>query len=186
MGRQIQFHALAEDCDAFFAFVRARDPVLAVLLDSDDPAVQAVGNACYEPRPMMLWNQRLLPTLHRQHTRHSGRSVHRIPYSLPVIEFTPSKAVTWAGREALLGGRLYGASFADAPAGYAKWYEALGRWLRRHFSRNPYTAFDGYVGPAALAWFTRGGVFLPWPEPPTTPTWHAFVEGQQAARGVPE
>jgi len=183
MGRQVRFHALPDDVREFVAFACARAPVVVTLRDSDRPEIEAVTDPSTETRVMTLWNQDLVPTLQPELvTRPAGPDYYRIPYSLPVLELTPSRTVSWNGQSALLRGRLYGFSFETAPKAYATWYGALRSWIRSHFARNPFAQLDGYIGHAALAWFEQGGILLPWPEPPVTPQWQSFVESQRTAR----
>jgi hypothetical protein len=108
MGRQILFHALSEDLAEFLTFACARDPVTIALMDSDRPEIEALANPAVETRVMTLWNRELVPTIQREIVRHpNGSNYYRIAYSLPVLELSPSRAVSWNGQSALLRGRLY-------------------------------------------------------------------------------
>jgi len=184
MGRQVGFHALSDDLGEFLEFVCAKDPVLITLMDSDRPEIEPLANPHAERRVMTVWNQSLIPTLTRELVRRPpGSDYYRIPYSLPVLELSPSRTISWNEQPALLRGRLYGFSFEDAPKDYATWYEALARWIRSHWTKSPLEKRGGYIGRAALVWFQQGGILLPaWPEPPVTPEWQAFVEAQVAIR----
>jgi hypothetical protein len=183
MGRQVGFHALPDDLGDFLDFVCAKDPVIVTLMDSERPQIESLANPRSDNRVMSLWNQALMPTLERELVRHPPASeYYRIPYSRPVLELSPSRAVSWNDQSALLGGRLYGFSFEDASKDYATWYETLAKWIRSHFTRNPVEGIEGYVGRAALAWFQQGGILLPALPPPVTPEWASFVEAQRAAR----
>jgi hypothetical protein len=183
MGRQVGFYALADDLGEFLQFVCAENPVIVTLMDSDRAEVEPLTNPRAESGVMTLWNQALIPTLERELVRRSpSPDYYRIPYSRPVLELSPSRAVSWNDHPALLCGRLYGFSFEDAPKAYATWYETLAKWIRSHFTRNPVDALDGYIGSAALVWFQQGGILLPAFQPPVTSEWESFVEAQRAAR----
>jgi hypothetical protein len=183
MGRQIAFHALPDDLGDFLEFAGRHEPVVVALMDSDRPEVEALASPDAETRVMTLWNQELVPSLRRKLvTRAAGGDYYRIPYSLPVLELSPSKPANWNGQTALLRGRLYGFSFHDNPSAYTMWYDALARWIRSHFARSPLTQLPGYLGPAALDWFQRGGILLPSSAPPMTPEWEGFVEAQRSVR----
>ena len=161
----------------------ATNPVVAIVMDSDVPDIEPLANPRSVNRVMTLWNQSLIPLLERELVRRPpAMDYYRIPYSQPVLELSPSRAVSWNGQPALLCGRLYGFSFEDAPEGYATWYEALAKWIRSHFARNPVEGLDGYIARAALGWFKQGGILLPALQPPVTPAWESFVEAQRAAR----
>jgi hypothetical protein len=183
MGRQVRFHALREDLQEFLTYARAQGQVIVTVMDSDRPAIEPVRDPPHCAEVMMLWNQNLIPALQRKLVRRDvGPDYYRVPYALPVLELSPSRRASWNGQAALLGGRLYGFSFEGASEAYAMWYESLSRWIRSHFARTPVTQLQGYIGPATLEWFHQGGILLPWPEPPATPRWEAFVAAQQALR----
>src|SRR5438034_8063011 len=112
MGRQIGFHALADDLGEFLQFVCTENPVIVTLMDSDRAEIEPPVNPRSESRVMTLWNKALIPTLERELVRRpSGSDYYRIPYSLPVLELSPSRAISWNEQPALLRGRLYGFSF---------------------------------------------------------------------------
>ena len=183
MGQQIRFHALSDDLAEFLEFARGRDPVFVSLRDSDRPEIETVVDPAAETRIMTLWNQGLVPSLRREHvSRPPASDYYRIPYSSPVLELSPSQEVSWNGQAALLNGRLYGFAFDTATNAYAIWYTSLRSWIRSHFRRSPLEQLDGYIGRAALAWFNKGGILLPWPEPPVSPQWLTFVDAQHRAR----
>jgi hypothetical protein len=48
--------------------------------------------------------------------RATGANYYRIPYSLPVLELSPSRTVDWNRQAALLRGRLYGFAFDERDA----------------------------------------------------------------------
>jgi hypothetical protein len=183
MGRQVLFHAFPGDLEDFLEFACARDPVTVTLRDSDRPEIEPVANPAAETRVMTLWHRGLVPALQRQLVkRPPGSDYYRIAYSLQVLELSPSVVVSWNHQAALLHGRLYGFSFENAPDAYRNWYNALSRWIRAHFAKDPFARLEGYIGPAALAWFKHGGILLPMFAPPVTPEWQSFVEAQQRAR----
>ena len=187
MGRQILFHALADDLRQFLLFASDRDPITVVTRDSPRSAIEAVSDPTTTTDVLMMWNRNVVPVIEREHVRRSaGPDYYEIPQSLPVLELSPSRTVVWDGRPALLRGRLYGSAFENSSQAYLAWYNALTRWIRSHFAKNPVKQLDGYVGPAALTWFRRGGVLLPWPEPSVSANWAKFVEDQQRVRDAPE
>lgn len=181
MGRQVEFYADAADLGEFLDFVCTGKPVVVTLMDSDQPEIEPLVDPRSESRVMTLWNQGVIPTIERELVPTGS---YRISYSLPVLELTPSRAISLNHQPALLRGRLYGFSFEGAPAGYAKWYDGLARWIRSHYERSPLGEQDGYIGRAALAWFQQGGILLPWPAAPTTVTsaLESFIDAQRAAR----
>jgi hypothetical protein len=185
MGRQVGIYARPEDLREFLEFAAARDPLVVTVMDSDRAEIEAVNNPATETRVMTLWNRELVPSLRRRLVkRPTGANYYRIPYSLPVLELSPSRTVYWNRQAALLRGRLYAFAFEGRDA-YGQWYEALSRWIRSHFLRNPVDQLDGYIGKAALGWFEHGGILLPaWPKPPITPEWISFVDAQNKARGT--
>src|SRR5437867_1024150 len=84
----------------------------------------------------------------RVHTGFQHRPCYRIESSLPILEFSiPSQSVL-DGKPALTQGRLYAYAYQDHPA-LRTWYEALARWLRKSFKKNPIHWMSGYVGPSA-------------------------------------
>jgi hypothetical protein len=180
MGRQILFHMLKEDCEHFLQFVQGRDPVVVTLRDADSPHVEAVPDPASETRDMVLWNKVLLDSLERELVvRPPASSYYRVDQSLPVLELVPSKPCDWNGRRALLQGRVYGFFDRDIVA-YESWYNAIARWIRANFVKNPLELLGGYVGPSALKWFQDGGVLLPMYPIVPNPRWVSFVESQHS------
>ncbi len=178
MGKQTQFHMLAEDMEMFLDFVRKHDPVLVTLRSSDSPKVTPLSDPLTETDVMTLWNKALLGSLERKLIQRPGGSdYYRVDDSLPTLELSPSRPIEWNGKPALLQGRVYG--FFDKPfAGFEKWYNVIARWIRANFTKSPLKLLGGYIGPGALRWFQDGGVLLPMFEPPPTPEWLSFVENQ--------
>jgi len=153
-------------------------------MDSDRPEIETLAHPAIETRKMTIWNRDLVPVIQRELVRRPlGSDYYRIAYSLPVLELSPSRVVSWNQQPALVQGRLYGFSFEDAPPAYTRWYNALSTWIRSHFAKNP--QLHGYIGAAARAWFQQGGILLPMFNPPVTPEWESFVEAQRSARSVP-
>lgn len=181
MGRQVQFHMLAGDLKAFLDFVQNRDPVTILLRCSHSAQIESVPNPSSEARTMALWNQAILSSLKREHIVYPGREYYGIDASLPTLELSPSQPCEWNGRAALLQGRLYG--LFDKPlSAYEKWYDALARWIRKHFARVPIPLPSGYIGPSAYEWFRKGGVLLPMFLPPLTSQWRSWLEAQDQHR----
>jgi hypothetical protein len=88
---------------------------------------------------------------------------------------------SWNGQRALMAGRLW-ASFDDGNLELERWYNAVVRWIRKRFLRNPIPLLEGYIGPAAFAWYQKGGFLLPAFRPPLTPEWLAWAEAQNQHR----
>jgi hypothetical protein len=136
---------------------------------------------------MTLWHRELTPDLRRTLvTREVGGNYYRVPYSMPVIELSPSRAVEWDGRPFLLIGRIYGSDVSTGPETYIRWFEALQRWIRAHFVKNPVEGRYGFVGKAALEWFRQGGMLCSLPGLPTfsavPPQWQPFIDSQDKVR----
>ena len=131
MGKQVQFHLLPDDLQAFLQFVQNRDPVIVTPRSSDIPEIKTVADPSSETQVMVLWNQAILSSLTRKHIVYPGRAYYGIDASLPTLELSPSIFSEWNGREALLQGRLYG--FFDNPTlEYMRWYNALAQWIRKN------------------------------------------------------
>jgi hypothetical protein len=178
MGKQVQFHMLAEDMQMFLDFIQRQDGIVITYQSSDSPEISPILDPAKESEGMVLWNKRLLPFLERKLVHRSGGNDYfRVDYSLPTIELTPSRIVTWKDLPALLQGRIY--IFFDKPVpGYDAWYQTIAKWIRSNFKQNPLKLLKGYVGPKAFDWYREGGIMLPMSEPPLTPEWLSFVENQ--------
>jgi hypothetical protein len=99
-----------------------------------------------------------------------------------VLEFSPTgKVAAWDGHPAITAGRLYAASYQDE-AEFAKWYEQLAGWLRRHFRAHRIHSLVTYVGADTWRWHQQGGVLLPMFRPVVTPTWRQVVGLASAGR----
>jgi len=168
---------LPEDLQNFLAAAQEHDPIVVVPRSSDSPEARPSPNPSAETEVMTLWNKNLLTSLKRKHIVVPGRDYYMVDLSLPTLELSPSRLLAWAGRPALLQGRIY--VFFDKPTTeYEQWYKALSSWIRRHFIKNPLIRLSGYVGPAALKWFETGGILLPTFVPPENPEWRKFAEDQ--------
>ena len=102
------------------------------------------------------------------------------PLRSPTLEFSPSFNGTWEGKPALCQGRIYGI-FEGKVAEFETWYEAILRWVKKSFMRNP-TSMGGYVGPAAYEFYENGGYLLPSFIPPHTDAWLKEVGKQHPFR----
>ena len=156
-------------------------------MDSDRPELEVIPSPETETRTMTLWHRELTPNLQRTLVRREGApDYYRIPYALPVLELSPSNVNEWNGRPGLLAGRVYGgADFATAPEAYSRWYDALARWIRSHFVKNPAGKhLGGYAGKAAFEWFRQGNLLLPVFSPPVTPAWTSFFAEQDTLRSA--
>jgi hypothetical protein len=183
MGRQIQFHMLAEDCKQFLSFIRDQDPVVVIDWCSESAEMKEVLQPWEFGGWYCLWNQALLPLLKRKFVPQSDRGpYYRIDSVCPVIEFSyPNpQQDAWDGRPALTQGRVW-AGFERENKDFERWYNAIVRWIRKNFVRNP-VPLDGYVGPAAYEWFKKGGIFLPMLRPPMTKQWISWVQTQEQHR----
>jgi hypothetical protein len=180
MGRQIIFHMLPEDRSNFLGFVQQRDRVVVTGFTSNTADVQPIDFEEPQRRRdwLCLWNLDLLPSLERRHVPVSDIGpYYRVDDSLPILEFSTSIQVQWDQRPALVQGRLYGNAYQDHSP-LKTWYEALARWLRKNFVKNPIGWMSGYVGPAAYQWYERGGLLLPTYNPPLTEEWRDTINEQ--------
>lgn len=179
MGRQIMFHMLPEDCRELVAFLSGRDPVIFTARDSDSPDIVALPDPCAEWKTVSVWNQALSPRLSRKYVADAEpRPYFRVDDAQPILEFSPSHVTDWEGTPALLQGRIWGA-FKAADRRYAAWFDAITRWIRKHYLKND--SLEGYIAPAAQAWHRYGGLLLPMFKPPVTDTWRSFFESQLAS-----
>ena len=181
MGRQLLFHMLPEDCEAFLDFVQHRDRVIATDFTSDSrKEVRPLERADCYGKWLCLWNQRLLPTLERKHIDRADKPYYRIEDSLPTLQLSVPNPCDWAGRPALTQGRLYAYPYQEN-ADLRRWFGALVRWLRSHFVQNP-VPWMGCVGPKSFAWHQSGRLLLPFVRPPITPAWEGRILSQLTAR----
>jgi hypothetical protein len=178
MGRQIIFHMFPDDCQAFLAFVQERDSVILTPFTGDSAQVDGLDRMDCFGKWLCLWNQRLLASLARERVREASPT-HRVDDSLPVLELSFSKLVKWSGYPAATQGRLYAFGYHLHPE-LRTWYEALARWIRKRYVRNPLSWMGGYVGPEAYAWHVAGGLLLPTCSPPVNPEWVERILAQHA------
>jgi hypothetical protein len=182
MGRQVQLHLLPSDLKRLLQFAQERDPVIVTSRNSDQASVEPHRDPTATDEVLVLWNTHLLPQLKRKYVQRApGSSYFRIDDSCPTLEVVPSRLTTWGARPALIQGRMYGL-FDSYTVQYEKWFNAVARWIRKNFIRNPTGHFPSYVGPEAMVWFQQGGVFLPTFEPPETAEWTAIIEDQHSRR----
>ncbi len=186
MGRQIHFHMLPEDQNAFLRFVQKNDP--AVVIARDDPKTPDVHPvehiAADRYQILCLWNRRLLPVMKRESVGKANRTYYMADVlHLPLLEFSPSCRTEWDGRPALIQGRLYGQFNPDLnkPPEFEKWYDKLVRWIRKNYRKHPSPIIGGYVGPAAYEFYKSGGYLLPNFLPPRTDNWVAELGKQHPA-----
>src|SRR5437588_5851279 len=108
MGRQILFHMLPEDRNAFLKYVQEQGNVAVALRDTDaakiEPITRFDGS---EGKILCLWNSGLLPTLERKWIPDPGYYTVDV-LKQPVLEFTSSLLTTWEAKPALVQGRLFG------------------------------------------------------------------------------
>lgn len=178
MGRQVYFHFLSEDRDAFLKFVQQRDAVIVTETSGGTTEIEPIDHLDPKHRQYLcLWHRGLQPNMKREFVPESEEGpYYRIDdFHLPVIEFSTSFRAVWDGRPALGQGRLYG-TFENKTAEFRKWYEALVRWIRKNSRRSP--VFGGYVGPAAYEFYKSGGYLLPFFRPPKTKEWLREISKQ--------
>lgn len=186
MGRQVQLHLLEEDCRQLLHFVHGRDPVVVIRRDSTLSEIDEVARPCEQGGSYCLWNQALLPSLQRKFIPESLRGpYYRVDSINPVIEFfyPPPVQETWNGRPAHTQGRIW-AGFEKENKEFERWYNAIARWIRKNFLRNPIPHLGGYVGPAAYDFFRGGGLLLPFLRPPLTDQWLSWTAAQDQHRAL--
>lgn len=170
-----------EDCRRFLRFLQERDPVVVTRWHSPDSAeLEEVHHPWVEGARYCLWNQAILPELKRETTG----QYFNIGWSAPVIEFDyPSPNIEpWNGQPVLIQGRIW-ASFETKNKSFERWYNAVVRWIRANFVRDPAVGLDrDSIGPAAYEWFKSGGLLLPGFRPPPTEAWLAWINVQNQHR----
>jgi hypothetical protein len=112
--------------------------------------------------------------------RSRSQSQHRVEDSLPLLQLETYAPVGWAGRPALTQGRLFAYSYHYS-ADLRVWYEALARWIRKRFVKNPVPWMSGYVGHRAYAWHEAGGFLLPLVPPPVNAEWTGGIFDQHSS-----
>jgi hypothetical protein len=180
MGRQVQFHALDEDCQALFSFVNRRDVVEVVAQDGPEETLTSVSTPCAEKAVLILWKDSLRTELRRTLVSRPVQPYFRVRTGVG-LEFSHSAMTEWNGYQGLMQGRVY--ANTDRPNELLmQWYDRLARRIRIHWARCP-VELGGYVGPNAMRWHSEGGLLLPTFRPPITPEWTAFFSRQISARG---
>lgn len=176
---------LPEDCKQFLDFIHKRDPVVVTLWSSELPEIEEIQQPWKRGGWYCLWNQSLLPSLTRKYIPESDHGpYYRVDSALPVIEFSYPSPIQepWNGKPALTQGRVW-AGFERENKEFERWYNAVVRWIRKNFTKNP-VPLDGYVGPAAYDWYKKAGLLLPMLRPPVTPQWVSWVEAQDQHRAI--
>jgi hypothetical protein len=172
---------LPNDCSDFLSFVQQRDPVVITNFSAGSADVQPFdrGKVRTEGKDMLcLWNLTLLPSLEREYIEASTYApYYRIDSSLPILEFTMPTQSVWDERPALTQGRIYACAYQSQPT-LRVWFEALARWIRKNFTKNPVPWMSGYVGPEAYQWYKSGGLLLPCLPPPENPEWRTRIYAQ--------
>jgi hypothetical protein len=177
MGRQILFHALKDDCEEMFSFIREHGMVTAVERDTDVNGIIDLTVPCASKSPLMLWKTGLGTRLERDHIERSVRPYFRVPYRAG-LEFCPSLKSEWNGCPGLTQGRIY-ANTDEPNESLLVWYSRIARWIRARWARCP-VPLSGYVGPNATQWHLKGGLLLPTFQPPDTAEWRKFFKKQLA------
>jgi len=186
MGRQTQFHMMAQDCKQFLTFIRERNPVIVIPWTSKTWEIEQVQHPCEQAGWYCLWNQVLLPSLACKYISESDQGpYYRVDSALPVIEFSyaPPVPELWNGRPALMQGRVW-AGFEHENKSFESWYNTVVRWIRKNFVKNTIPSLGGYLGPAAYDWYRKGGVLLPSFKPPITSQWLSWIEAQDQHRAI--
>ena len=179
MGRQIEFYLLPEDLQGLILFLKQHDPIVVTLRSSGSAEVKELVEPSEPDHVMTIWNRNLLSSLKRELVSYPGRTYYRVDDSLPTLQLSPSRLLTWQGKQALTSGRIYGFQI-DQGSDYERWFNSVSSWIKKHFKKSPVSALRGYIGPSAMSWFEAGGVLLPMFEPPATPEWVELVGSQHS------
>lgn len=186
MGRQIHFHMLPEDRNAFLRVVQERDPVVVVARSSESAEVRPISDSDIgSDKILCFWNRTLLTRLERKWIPDPGYYTLD-SLKVPILELTPSFTANWQGKPGLGQGRLFGSfePYLGKPQDFEKWYESLVRWIRRNYQKSP-ASTGGYVGPAAYEFYKGGGYLLPNILPPRTKEWLAEIGKQHGRSRAP-
>jgi hypothetical protein len=173
MGRQTLLHAFPGDVNQLVAALHAEDPLEIATKRgiSAMPERLAFVPDNMIGQTLVLWSERFALNPERDFIARA-----ETPYFLmneqtqPVLEFSLSTLTTWDAQPALTQGRIYGL-FEHKTADFEKWFERIIRYIRRHWRKNPAVWMSGYVGPAAIEWFEKGGLLLPNYIPPVRSDW---------------
>ena len=175
MGRQILFHALKDDCEQLFSFIRGHEAVNVVERDAETEELVDLDMPCNAKSVLILWKKEAGTVLRRHYIARATRPYFSVPYSAG-LEFSRSITTEWNGHPGLTQGRLYfNTDRVNEPL--ARWYSRIARWIRARWTRCP-VGLSGYVGPSALNWHEDGGLLLPIFRPPDTPEWRNFFSRQ--------
>jgi hypothetical protein len=181
MGRQLQFHMLPGDLQAFIDFAQDRDPLCIADRDYPTADIECIVNAASSSRILVLWNRSIAASIQRTLISTPAKKYWTLDRDLPIVELSPSRECLWNNRAALLAGRIFG-SFNIQHQGHKKWFDALSRWLRQNLVRSSIPGIS-YVGPAAFEWYQEGGVLVPMMiAPANTNAWCSWVAAQDAHR----
>jgi len=80
-------------------------------------------------------------------------------------------------------GRVW-TGFEESNKDFLGWYDAMVRWVRKKFVKNPIPHLGGYVGPTAYDWYRDGGLLLPSFLPPIRPQWLSWAEAEDQHRSI--
>ena len=182
MGRQIQIHATPADINNLVIGLRDSDVEMALQRgNTATPERLAFIPDNLSGHTFVLWSERFAPGLQRDFVAGAQPPYYVIHESdESVLQLTLPALTTWEGRSALMQGRIYGV-FEGKAVAFAKWYERIVGYVRRHWRKNPVGWMNGYVGPAASEWFEQGGLLLPDYLPPVRGDWIARL-GEQHRR----
>jgi hypothetical protein len=173
MGRQIQIHAFPSDINGLIARVDSSG--------STEMAMWMGAAATPEPiaflpdhltgKTIALWTNTFAPNLQRGYVADAQPPYHVMDVNTEhVLELSLSGLTSWNGKDALTQGRIY-AIFDGKQPEFERWYDKFIRHIRRSWTKNPVGWMGGYVGPAAMTWFERGGILLPNYVPPLRSDW---------------
>ncbi len=172
MSRQIQLHILPQDLnDLLLAF--ASEPLFVAMKHGATAAPEPLAFASdnLAGKGLVIWNKRFSPVLQRDYVAQADPPYYLInEQSESVLDVSMSGFTSWRRRSALMQGRIYGV-FENKDPEFAKWYERIARFIRRHWHKNPASWMSGYIGPAANQWFESGGLLLPNYVPPVRNDW---------------
>jgi hypothetical protein len=183
MGRQIQIHALPSDINSLINAVYGSESVEMALWSGNTTVPERIA---FLPdnltgKMVALWTDKFAPDLQRKYVARAQPPHHAVDVSAEsVLELSLSALTSWNESEALTQGRIY-AIFEGKEPGFEKWYDRLVRHIRRHWRQNPAAWMGGYLGPAAAAWFERGGLLLPSYIPPVRNDWVERLSKQHPA-----
>jgi len=100
MGRQVQFHALPEDCQELLSFVSQRDTVTFVVQEYTEPELTVTSSPCAEKTTLVLWKDSLGTELRRTFVPRPVRPYFRVRTGVG-LEFSHSLLTEWNGQAGL-------------------------------------------------------------------------------------